>query len=578
MYILGINAYHGDASAAIVADGKLVAAVEEERFTRIKHTAGFPVNAVRYCLEAAGITIREVDHIVVPRDPMARFARKLFYAARLPRFALDRVCALRRFGSIKKELAQVLDFDPDHLRARLHRVEHHLAHLASSFFVSPFERAAVLSLDGLGDFGSGMWGIGEDNRIRVLSGVTFPHSVGMCYTALTQYLGFWKFGDEYKVMGLAAYGEPEYVERFRRILLTPNGMGYRLSLGFFTHQRWGPTMTWAEGEPTLGQLFSGTLEDAFGPRRDSSDGIERRHRNLAASLQKRLEEVAFHQWNHLHAMTHIKALAYAGGVAFNCVANGQIFKMTPFEEIYIQPAAGDAGLAIGAAFYVWNHVLGQPRSFVMEHAYWGPESSDPQLRNALEHSGVLYRRLDDDPMVREAAQHIAAGKVVGWFQGRVEWGPRALGNRSILVDPRRSGMKTLLNERIKHREPFRPFAPSVLEEYTGEYFENNYPSPFMLMAYPVRANKRSVIPVPTHVDGTGRLQTVSRHANPRYWQLIDAFRQLTGVPVVVNTSFNDNEPIVCTPDEAIECFLRTRMDVLVLGNYIVEKGPQGDVE
>ena len=577
MVILGINAYHGDASAAIVVDGALVAAVEEERFTRVKHTAGFPAHAVRYCLQAAGVTIREVDHIAIPRNPRARLVQKLLYAVKLPRFALERVRVLGRFGRIKEALAQALEVDPEAIKATFHRVEHHLAHLASSFFVSPFERAAVLSLDGLGDFASGMWGIGEGNRIQVWGGVPFPHSVGMYYTAVTQFLGFWKYGDEYKVMGLSAYGEPEFMDEFRQMLRVNDGMGYKMDLRYFRHHTDGPTMTWEAGEPQLGQLFSDEFVRRFGDPHPPRTPVGRREENLAASLQARLEEVVLHQINALYRLVAERtkqptnALAYAGGVAFNCVANGKIFDATPFEHLYIQPAAGDAGLAIGAAFYVWHQVLGYPRKFVMEHAYWGPEFSDADIRRALDRYGLAYRQLDREMLVRETAKRIAEGKVVGWFQGRMEWGPRALGNRSIVVDPRRPEMKDILNKRVKHREPFRPFAPSVLEEYTGEYYEHSYPSPFMLLAYKVCPEKRSEIPAPTHVDGTGRLQTVSQKTNPLYWQLIDAFRQLTGVPVVLNTSFNENEPIVCTPDEAIDCFLRTHMDVLSIGSFLVER-------
>jgi len=586
MVILGINAYHGDASAAIVVDGELVAAAEEERFTRIKHTAGFPAHAVRYCLKAAGVTIREVNHIAIPRNPRARLIRKLLYAVKLPKFALERVRALGRFGRIKEALAQALDVDPKEIRATFHRVEHHIAHLASSFFVSPFERAALLSLDGLGDFASGMWGLGEGNRIRVWGSVPFPHSVGMYYTAVTQFLGFWKYGDEYKVMGLAAYGEPEFMDEFRQMLRVKDGMGYEMDLRYFRHHIEGPTMTWEEGEPQLGQLFSDEFVRRFGDPHPPRTPVGRREENLAATLQARLEEVVLHQINTLYRLVAektkqpTKALAYAGGVAFNCVANGKIFDATPFEQLYIQPAAGDAGLAIGAAFYVWHQVLGQPRRFVMEHAYWGPSFSDAEIRQALERHRLTYRQLDREALTQETAKRIAEGKVVGWFQGRMEWGPRALGNRSIVVDPRRPEMKDILNKRVKHREPFRPFAPSVLEEYLSEYYEGSHPSPFMLLAYKVRPEKRSEIPAPTHVDGTGRVQTVSKETNPLYWRLINEFRRLTGVPVVLNTSFNENEPIVCTPDEAINCFLRTHMDVLAIGSFLVERAHirKGDSE
>jgi len=589
MIILGLNAYHGNASAAIVCDGRLVAAAEEERFNRVKYAAGFPARAVRYCLQAAGVSIGEVTHIAVPRNPWAHLPAKVAYALRLPRFALDRTRAAVRFAGLREELARACDVDPARVTARLHRVEHHRAHLASAFFVSPFDQAAVLSADGLGDFASTMWATGRGNRLEVHGAVEFPHSLGLYYTAITQYLGFWKYGDEYKVMGLAAYGEPAYLDEFRRVLRSNGGPDaggspgagggalrrrpFALGLEYFVHHRNGPDMTWREGDrtPVLGRLFSDHLAACLGPARQAGAPLERRHQDIASTLQARLEEVYFDLLNALHARTGLRALCLAGGVAFNCVANGKIFDRTPFEELYVQPAAGDAGLAVGAAFYVYHQVLGYPRAFVMGHAYWGPAFDAAAIRRALGAAGLRYRELPEEALCREAARHVAEGKIVGWFQGRMEWGPRALGNRSIVVDPRRPEMKDILNRRIKHREPFRPFAPSILEEATGAYFERSYPSPFMILAYPVRPEQRAVIPAPTHVDGTGRLQTVSRDANPRYWRLIREFERVTGVPVVLNTSFNENEPIVCTPEEAVDCFLRTQMDVLAIGDYLVER-------
>ncbi len=585
MYILGINAYHGNASAAVVCDGRLVAAVEEERFNRVKYAAGFPAAAIRYCLAEAGITLDEVDHIAIPRNPWARLGTKLLYAVRMPRFARERVRVLAQFTSLPEALAQAFEVDPQRIRARYHRVEHHLAHLASTFFVSPFEQAAVLSADGLGDFASTMWATGKGNRLRVHGAVAFPHSLGMYYTAITQYLGFWKFGDEYKVMGLGAYGEPAYLEEFRRILQSNGVLGFRLNLAYFSHHHTGPDMTWREADktPQLGRIFSPYLEERLGPTRAPDQPVEQRHRNAAATMQARLEEVLFDLLTTLQRRTGYRTLCLAGGVAFNCVANGKIFDRTPFEHVYVQPAAGDAGLAVGAAYYVYHQVLGRPRTFVMEHPYWGPAYSQEQIRATLERSPIASSEfhgteLPEEQLAKETAKEIAGGKIVGWFQGRAEWGPRALGNRSILADPRRAEMKDILNRRIKHREVFRPFAPSILEEATGEYFEKAYPSPFMALAYAVRPEKRKEIPAPTHVDGTGRLQTVSRAVNPRYWRLIREFANLTGVPVVLNTSFNENEPIVCQPEEAIECFLRTKMDVLVLGNTIVRKSASSALE
>ena len=578
MYVLGINAYHGNASAAILADGRLVAAVEQERFNRVKYAAGFPAAAIRYCLDAAGITLKQVDHIAIPRDPRARLGTKLLYALRMPSFAFERLKVMGQFAGIAETLAKTFEVSPDSIRATYHRIEHHQAHLASAFFVSPFDQAALLSADGLGDFASTMWGSGRGNRMRIDGAVAFPHSLGMYYTAVSQYLGFRKFGDEYKVMGLAAYGEPAYLDEFRRIVRTRGGVGFRLGLQYFKHHRTGPEMTWRDADrtPELGAMFSDYMAERLGPARDPAAPVEKAHRDGAATLQARLEEVLFEMLRALHARTNQESVCLAGGVAFNCVANGKIFDETPFKRIFVQPAAGDAGLAVGAAYFVHHQILGQPRSFVMDNAYWGPGYSEEQIRAAvassrLQSAGLEISELHEKVVAKEAAKEIAAGKILGWFQGRAEWGPRALGNRSIVADPRRADMKDILNARIKHREMFRPFAPSILAEATGEYFEKSYPSPFMTQAYSVRPEKRGAIPAPTHVDGTGRLQTVTREANPRYWGLIREFADLTGVPVVLNTSFNDNEPIVCRPEEAIECFLRTKMDVLVLGNILVRK-------
>src|SRR5580700_7008211 len=577
MNILGINAYHGNASAAIVSRGRLVAAVEEERFNRVKYAAGFPAQAIRYCLKEAGLELQDIDHVAVPRNPYARLGRKLFYAMRMPSFARERVKVLSKFAGIPQALAQAFDTDPAKIAAKFHRIEHHQAHLASAFFVSPFERAALLSADGLGDFASTMWGTGESSRMKIDGTIAFPHSLGLFYSAVTQYLGFLKYGDEYKVMGLAAYGEAEQLEAFRDIVRA-DGDGFRLGLDYFTHHRSGPEMSWADADktPTMGKMFSEAMERRLGPKRNPEEPLEQRHRNLASALQARLEEVYLGMLRKLAERTGLKAVCLAGGVAFNCVANGKIFDNTPFEQVFVQPAAGDAGLAIGAAFFVWHQKLGKPRSFVMEHSYWGPEFSQEDIRSAVEASGVSregygVEELHEEVLNKRTAGMVMDGKILGWFQGRAEWGPRALGNRSIVADPRRPDMKEILNRRIKHREIFRPFAPSILADATDLWFEKSHPSPFMTMAYAVRPNKRQQIPAPTHVDGTGRLQTVSRDVNPRYWRLIKSFEQATGVPMVLNTSFNDNEPIVCRPEEALDCFLRTEMDALVLGDFLITK-------
>jgi len=582
MNILGINAYHGNASAALVCDGKLVAAVEEERFNRVKYAAGFPASAIRYCLKEAGIMLADLDHVAVPRNPYARLGTKLFYALRMPSFARERARVLTKFTGIPVALAGAFDFDPAKIKSKFHRVEHHQAHLASAFFVSPFEHAALLSADGLGDFASSMWGLGSGNRMRIDGAIAFPHSLGLYYGAVTQYLGFLKFGDEYKVMGLAAYGQPAYLDSFRDILrFSSNGgdFGFKLGLDYFTHHKTGPEMSWAESDqtPILGRIFSENMSRLLGaPARQPDEPLEQRHHDLASTLQARLEEVYLGMLKKLAAKTNAKAVCLAGGVAFNCVANGKIFDATPFEKVFVHPAAGDAGLAVGAAYYIWHQILSQPRSFTMDHAYWGPGYSPEEIRSAVQASsvaqgGYTIAEFSEEELLRRTAAIIAEGKILGWYQGRAEWGPRALGNRSIIADPRLPEMKEVLNRRIKHREIFRPFAPSILAEKTGQWFEKSHPSPFMSLAYSVLPEKRDKIPAPTHVDGTGRLQTVSREANPRFYALISEFERQTGVPVVLNTSFNDNEPIVCRPEEALDCFLRTQMDALVLGNTLITR-------
>jgi carbamoyltransferase len=500
----------------------------------------------------------------------------------MPSFARERVRVLTKFKGIPEALAAAFDSDPAKLNASFHRVEHHQAHLASSYFVSPFDHAALLSADGLGDFASSMWGTGRGNQLEIEGSIAFPHSLGLYYSAVTQYLGFLKFGDEYKVMGLAAYGEPAHLEAFRDIVrFNPNGgeFGFRLGLKYFIHHRTGPEMSWPESgqTPVLGKLFSDAMPERLGgPARLPEESLEQRHHDLAASLQARLEEVYLGMLKKLAAKTGAKAVCLAGGVAFNCLANGKIFEQTPFEQVYVHPAAGDAGLAVGAAYHVWHQRLGKPRSFEMKHAYWGPGYSTGEIRaaiaaSAVSRGGFTIAELEQENLMRRTAAIIAEGKILGWYQGRAEWGPRALGNRSIVADPRRPEMKEILNERIKHREIFRPFAPSILAEKTGEWFAQSHPSPFMSLAYRVNPDKRDKIPAPTHVDGTGRLQTVTREANLRYHALITEFERQTGVPVVLNTSFNDNEPIVCRPEEALDCFLRTRMDALVLGDFLVTR-------
>ena len=573
MYILGINAYHGDAAAALFQDGRLVAAAEEERFNRIKHCAGFPTRAIQYCLGAAGITVSDLDHVGISRDPSAHLHKKiLFSVTRLGKMAdkiADRLANAAKVRDLRHELAAAVGVPSAQIKAEFHNVEHHKAHMASCFLVSNFERAAILSIDGFGDFISTMWGVGEGNRFSILGQVEFPHSAGIVYTATTQFLGFPKYGDEGKVMGLAPYGEPRYLERFRDMVRTQDGGGFILNLDYFRHTSEGVEMTWDEGSPQIGAIFSDKFAEVFGPARVYGGPITKRDEDVAASLQARLEEVSAHVLKHLHQKTGGQRLCLAGGVAFNSVMNGKILANTPFKEIFVQPAAGDAGTAVGVCAHLYHVELNHPRGFVMEHPYTGPEYANGEMQRALKAAGLAYRQLDDEELTEKAAQAIAEGKVVGWFQGRMELGPRALGNRSIVVDPRRAEMKDILNSRVKKREAFRPFAPSILEECVGQYFEETHPSPSMLMVYAIKQEQRAAIPAVTHVDGSGRLQTVSRKTNPRYHQLIRDFQKLTGIPVVLNTSFNEDEPIVCTPEDAIHCFQKTMMDALYLGNFEV---------
>jgi carbamoyltransferase len=580
MIVLGINAYHGDAAAALVRDGQLLAAAEEERFNRRKHCAGFPAEAVRYCLAEARARIEDVEHVGVSRDPAAHLHKKILYAAMRAAKSrgrgflgavTDRLANTAKVRSLKDDLATALGVPKGRVRAEFHNVEHHRAHLASSFYVSPFDRAALLSIDGFGDFVSTMWGEGSGSEIVVLGQVEYPHSAGILYTATTQFLGFPHYGDEGKVMGLAPYGRPRFIAEFRDIIRTEEGGRFQLNLDYFRHHVEGVEMTWDEGSPAVGRIFSDEYEKVFGARREEGSALTEREEDIAASLQLRLEEVAFHVLNHLHERTGLTDLGLSGGVAYNSVMNGKILLNTPFRRVFVQPAAGDSGTAVGVCYEIYNRRLQRGRGYVMEGAYTGPEFSGDEIRAELDRSGLVYETLAGDELTARAAADIAAGRVVGWFQGRMEFGPRALGNRSIVADPRRSEMKTILNERVKRREPFRPFAPSILAEHTGDYFEQTHPAPTMLMVYRVRPERRAKIPAVTHVDGYGRLQTVTREANSRYHQLISDFYKLTGVPVLLNTSFNENEPVVCTPRDAIDCFKKTRMDALYLGNHAVRR-------
>jgi carbamoyltransferase len=579
MIILGLNAFHGDSSAALVRDGVLLAAAEEERFCRIKHWAGFPSQSIAYCLREAGVSLTEVDHIAVNQDSRANLLRKAWYVA-TNASAIELAFKKIKIRRDRHQIPELLErsFPADAFKGEFHNVEHHLAHLSSAFHVSPFQNAVVVSVDGFGDFASAAWGVGQGTDIRVDGRVLFPHSLGQFYQALSQYLGFPHYGDEYKVMGLAPYGSPNVMEAMRKIVQLRHGGRFALDLSYFTHHRQGNAYQWSGGTPEFADLFTPHLEDLLGPRRRPDEPLEDRHRDIAHSTQAMYEEAFFHMIDGLQQSSGLKDIALAGGCAANSVANGKIRRRTPFRQVYVQAAAGDAGGAIGSAFVVW-HRLGGKRSFVMDHAYWGPHYDDGYIATLLEKERTEIAEAkctitdisDEAELCRLVADAIADGKVVGWFQGRMEWGPRALGNRSILCDPRRADMKALLNAKIKRRESFRPFAPSVLAEEVSNWFEEDDAVPFMMQVFQIRKERRQQIPAVTHVDGSGRLQTVSNRTNPLYHRLIKTFQGLTGVPMVLNTSFNENEPVVCQPIEALNCFLRTNMDLLVLGNVMISR-------
>jgi carbamoyltransferase len=592
MIILGINAYHGDSSACLVADGKLICAIEEERIRRIKHWAGLPTESIKWCLKYAGLNIEDVDHIAISRNPYARLHKKIFRVFKKlanQGFIKSRLQNIAKIRNLKYEIASSMEVEPAKIKAKFHNVEHHRAHIGSTFLVSPFEKAVCVTVDGFGDFVSVMRATGEGTRIKINDVVEYPHSLGIFYTAFTQYLGFLKYGDEYKVMGLSALGEPVYTDEIKKMFRFNNGL-FELDTTYFLHDSEGVEMTWLNAEPQIGRIYSDKFVEHFGLPREKDGELSKKYCNIASSIQRVYEDVFFYILNNSIKAANIgkgvksgwEKLCLAGGCIQNSLANGKIFDRTPFDDVYIPPAAHDAGTAIGSAFWVWNVILGNKRDFVMNLPYWGPVFTDEEidklikLRSAeLREKGCEIREIQDSKEVcRTTAEKIAEGKIVGWFQGRTEWGPRALGNRSILVDPRRKEMKDILNARIKRREWFRPFAPSVLVEHVSEWFEGSHPVPFMEKVYRIKTEKRDLIPAVTHVDGTGRLQTVAREMNPMYHQLIEEFYKITKVPIVLNTSFNENEPIVNIPDDALNCFLRTRMDLLVMGRYIISQSQQ----
>jgi len=572
--ILGLNMFHADASAAIVQDGKVIFAIAEERLNRIKHYAGFPARSIQACLDAAGAKISDIDHVAIGQDTDANLSEKVRYAISKPSLVLNFIRLRRRKQSmrdVRDLIASALECDPQVLKFQEHHLEHHIAHIASAYYCSPWEKAAGFSYDGSGDFVSTMMARCEGNDIQVLERVFLPHSLGSFYTMVCEFIGYNKYGDEGKVMGLAPYGKDRFCGQLRELLMTGDS-GFQLDLDFFQPIGSNEGMQIKpDGTVALARHFSERMVQLFGPPRDPGAEIAQREMDLAYAMQHCFENVFFHLLSELHKKVASENLAMAGGCALNSVANGKLFARTPFRRTWIQPAAGDEGLAIGAALHTYHSVLQQSRRHVMQHSYLGPEFSDSEIEGSLKSAGVRYRKLQRGPLLETVAERIASGDVVGWFQGRMEWGPRALGNRSIVAHPGRPDMKDILNARIKRREWFRPFAPSILEERQAEYFEHDHPSPFMLHVYKIRAEKRQQLCAVNHVDDTGRLQSVSREENTLYYDLIRAFERKTGIPVVLNTSFNENEPIVCRPEEAVDCFRRTRMDALAIGPFLALK-------
>lgn len=570
MKILGLNAYHGDSSACIVIDGELICAIEEERIRRIKHWAGLPSESIKWCLSFADIGIEDIDYIAISRNPSAHLHKKVLRVlTKTPSlsFLTNRLQNVSKIKDIKTSICEELGIDTKRLKAEIKNVEHHRAHLASTFFLSPYEKSLSLTVDGFGDFLSVMRAIGEGNKLKIIDWVEYPHSLGILYTALTQFLGFWNYGDEYKVMGLSAYGEPIYLDKMRELVkLKDNGL-FELDTSYFMHDKEGVNMVWEDGQPTLGRIYSDKMSDLFGSPRDKEEEISDHFKNMACSAQAIYEEAYFHMLNDLYNRHDLDTISLAGGCIQNSLANGKIYEKTKFNEVYIPPAAYDAGTAIGAAYWIWNEEFGKKRSYLMDNPYLGPEYSNDEIENIILSNNLTYKKMNEDELIKHVAKDIEKGKVIGWFQGRTEWGPRALGNRSIIVDPRRSDMQDILNDRIKRREWFRPFAPSILEEHVSDWFESPTPVPFMEKVYEIKSPKRQYIPAVTHEDGTGRLQTVSSKLNPRYYKLISQFHANTDVPILLNTSFNENEPIVNTPQQAIDCFLRTKMDILAIGNF-----------
>jgi carbamoyltransferase len=578
--ILGLNFGHADSSACLLVDGRLTMAVAEERLgRRVKHDPSFPALAIRAVLDDAGVKLADIDAVAVPRNPRANMAAKIRYVLAHPGtgFAAAREHLRRDRAAgrtLQSRIAEACGADPASARFRVVPVEHHLAHVSSAYYCSPFDGlTAGFSYDGSGDFASLMAARCEGTRIDVLGKVVLPDSLGFFYTAICQLMGFDRFGEEYKVMGLAAYGDDAYAPVMERLVELPADGWFRLARGFFgMHQGGAADACDADGHIVMGRFFTDRLAALLGPKRPRDAEIGDREKNLARSCQARFEAAFMHCARRLHRLVPTSRIAYAGGCALNGVANARLLRDTPFVEPYLQAASSDEGCSLGAALWAWHNVAGGRERFVMKHAYWGPEHSEASMADAARSAGTPWRSLAVEQVVPVVARLIRAGLVVGWYQGRSEWGPRALGNRSILADPTRPEMKDVINAKIKRREMFRPFAPTVLRSAVSTYFEQDVFSPFMMHVVKIRPEWRSRLPAVTHVDGTGRLQSIDRETNPIYHDLIEAFAKLSGVAILLNTSFNENEPIVDTPEQALACFLRTGLDALCLGREILVKG------
>ena len=572
--ILGINAFHASASAAVIVDGVPVAAIAEERLNRVKYYAGFPKLAIEACMRQAGVGFKDIDAVAIGRDPSANRAKKMEYTLRHP----TKIVNLMKQRTSRAQLDDLRTLFVEHcganaadLRFQEHQVEHHLAHIASAYYISPWDSAAGFSVDGSGDFVTVMMADCKGSEIDVKKKIYVPHSLGNVYMMICEFIGYGRYGDEGKVMGLAPLGEDTYKEHFDDMIeLTADGM--RVNPKYFMPFGSNPGMSITEdGEMIIHRHYSDHMKELFGEPRRKDQELSKRDMDLAFGVQRIFEKTYMHLLNILHGLVPSERVAMAGGCALNSVANGKMFHETPFRETVIQPAAGDDGLSIGAALYVSNSILKEGRRSITNNAYLGEEYSDAQIEAELQKSGIRYQRLDRDALIARTADEIVKGNVIGWFQGRMEWGPRALGNRSIITHPGFPGMKDILNARIKRREWFRPFAPAVLIERQSEIFDYDHPSPYMLHVYKIRPEWRERISAVNHEDNTGRLQSVARDENPMYYDLIKAFESRTGIPVVLNTSFNENEPIVNTPAEAIDCFARTKMDVLSIGSFFCTK-------